>query len=107
MIHIIVTAHPESTQHKLALEFAEHSVQKGHAISIFFYSNAVGIAKTENPLRLQMRWTALQDTPRHLCIGAAETRGLNSNNISPAFELSGLGELAEMLLQDNIIHFKS
>jgi sulfur relay (sulfurtransferase) complex TusBCD TusD component (DsrE family) len=107
MINIIVTAPPESIQHLLALEFVECSVRKGHSANVFFYSDAVTVAKAESQISHQLRWAALQTTPKHLCIGAAETRNLNSSNINATFRLSGLGELAEMLMQPNIIHFKS
>ncbi len=109
-----------------ALSFAKAVLASGHSISrIFFYQDGVQNASSlSNPpqdeVNLPSEWQAL--VQQHgidavVCIAAALRRGivdageaeryqLPANNLAEGFELSGLGQLLESLIEtDRLITF--
>ncbi len=124
---LLVTANPYSQQGQYsALEFARSLLQQGHTLKrVFFYSDAVLVASRLNSppadeINLTKAWVKLaieQDIELTVCITAALARGvvnqaeaernaLTGENLDPAFELSGLGQLTEALLEsDRLITF--
>lgn len=109
-----------------ALNFARAVIQKGHAIKgVFFYQDGVLNASAfllpesdePNP---SLEWVDLANEHHiqlHVCIAAAQRRGIidsviaTENNLlgstaQSTFQLSGLGQLAELMLSsDRFIQF--
>jgi tRNA 2-thiouridine synthesizing protein D len=109
-----------------AYHFAEAALRGGHEIvRVFFYHDGVN-----NGTRLSVppqddrnvceRWAALgqkHDLELILCVAAAQRRGMldedeakragmDSNNIAPGFEISGLGQLIDAGIQaDRLVVF--
>lgn len=106
---IIVSTAPTDNRTLTALKFAESLIAKGHIIhGVFFYQHGVINANVYlqtpsdeiNHLTAWDKFHAETQTPMHLCITAAERRGLTdsnapgfSHNIAEHFTISGLGEL--------------
>lgn len=109
-----------------AYQFAQAVIEKKHAIvGVFFYQDGVmnansltSAASDENDLH--MLWCKLAEEyqiPLHTCIAAAQRRGIldavvakeagkTTFNVCPPFLLSGLGQLAEMLITaDRVVRF--
>mgnify|MGYP003590600661 CR=1 FL=1 len=109
-----------------AYQFAQAVLAKGHAIiGVFFYQDGVSNANvfsapaTDEP-DLHALWVELANKYNielHTCIAAAQRRGIldaltaqeagmPGYNVEPPFLLSGLGQLAEMLLTaDRVVRF--
>ncbi|WP_251359737.1 sulfurtransferase complex subunit TusD [Kangiella sp. TOML190] len=124
---LLVTANPYSQQGQYsALAFARSLLQLGHNLKrVFFYSDGVLVASRLNcppsdEINLTKAWATLaieQDVELTVCVTAALVRGivnqaeaernaLTGDNLDPAFELSGLGQLSEALLEsDRLITF--
>lgn len=124
---LLITANPYMSQgHFTALNFVERLLAKGHSLKqIFFYSDAVLVANRLNcppadEKNLTKSWANLaiqHDIELTVCITAALKRGivnqsesqrhaLTGDNLDPAFDLSGLGQLNEaMLTSDRHITF--
>ena len=124
---LLITASPYTQQGQYsALSFANEVIKQGHIISrIFFYADAVLVANRLNcppsdEINLTKAWAKLaieQDIELTVCITAALKRGivnqteaqrnaLTGDNLDPAFELSGLGQLTESMLEsDRLITF--
>lgn len=90
-------------------------------LGVFFYQDGVANANTQlqtagDEFNAQKQWQQLhqnQNLALHLCITAAEKRGLTDNtaftsnfseiaainNIAPIFTVSGLAELASLMAQ--------
>lgn len=113
-------------QSSAAYLFAKAVIQKGHAIcGVFFYQDGVTNANylsspASDEHDLHTLWCQLADehgVALHTCIAAAQRRGIldalvakeaekATFNVRPPFLLSGLGQLAEMLLTaDRVIRF--
>lgn len=116
---LLITANPYISQgHYTALRFAERLLANGHSLKqVFFYSDAVLVANRLNSpaadeINLTKSWAKLaiqHDIELTVCITAALKRGivnqaeaernaLTGDNLAPAFDLSGLGQLNEALL---------
>ena len=105
---VMITSPPYSNLSVSALEYIEAALTSGvNVIGVFFYQDgvlhanaAVQIANDE--FQAINHWQRLQQTyrlPLHLCITAAEKRGMNDDNsssIHSLFTVSGLGELVEL-----------
>ncbi len=126
-ISLLITANPYSQQGQYsALAFAREAIQLGHTIHrVFFYSDAVLVASRINcppsdEMNLTKAWAKLaieKDIELTVCVTAALKRGivnqaeadrnaLTSENIDPAFEISGLGQLTEAMLEsDRLVTF--
>lgn len=124
---LLVTGPLYGTQQSAsAYQFALAVLAKGHAIKgVFFYqdgvsnANAFSTPATDEP-DLHTLWAELANKHNielHTCISAAQRRGMldaltakeagkGGYNVNPPFLLSGLGQLAEMLLTaDRVVRF--
>ena len=124
---LLVTASPYSTQGQFsALHFVKSLLKQGHSIKrIFFYADGVLVASRLNhppsdEINLTKEWAKLainNDFELIVCVTAAIKRGivnsleadrnaLTGDNLDPAFEISGLGQLTEAMLEtDRLITF--
>lgn len=106
----------------LAYQLACELLQCGHQIrQIFFFqqgvSNGNGLVSPANDeVNLLQKWQELHRTyqiPLHLCISAAQRRGIvdrstsllpEQQNLADGFVLAGLGEFSQAMLQaDRVI----
>lgn len=106
----------------LAYQFAQALLEKGHQLQqVFFFQSGVTLGnKLVNPandeFNLQQAWQALakqHHIPLHLCIAAAQRRGIvdeqssrdtQSCNLVEGFVLAGLGEFSRAVLEaDRVI----
>ena len=105
---LVVTTSVTDNKTQTALDFAQQLLAQGHhLIGVFFYQDGVTIANTQiifpsDEVNLAHKWQQFHHNtkvPLHLCITAAERRGLiegnhsETSNISGEFTVSGLGEL--------------
>lgn len=115
---VVVTTPPYSNLSVTALDYIETALNSGiDLVGVFFYQDGVMHANQQvhiasDEFQCIKHWQALQQTfklPLHLCITAAEKRGLSDeqpNNISPMFTVSGLGELVELVNKaDRLVQF--
>jgi len=116
---VVVTTPPHSNLTVSALNYIEAALNVGvEVIGVFFYqdgvlnaSNHVRIANDE--FQATQQWQHLHSKyqlPLHLCITAAEKRGLTDDSSTPliidAFTVSGLGELVELNSKaDRVVQF--
>jgi tRNA 2-thiouridine synthesizing protein D len=116
---VVVTTPPHSNLTVTALNYVETALNNDvELIGVFFYQdgvlnagNHVRIANDEYQTTLQ--WQTLHSKyqlPLHLCITAAEKRGItdegSSGLISDVFTISGLGELVELNTKaDRVVQF--
>ncbi|NMP15375.1 MULTISPECIES: sulfurtransferase complex subunit TusD [unclassified Thalassotalea] len=107
---LVVSTGPTDNKTVSALNFARTLLTMGHQVNgIFFYQDGVLNANTfvqtpSDETNLTKEWQLFNQqtaTPLHLCISAAERRGLTDSNdedfyhnIVAEFTISGLGELA-------------
>lgn len=99
----------------LAYQFAETLLAKGHHIDqIFFLQNGVNNANflvnpANDEINLVEKWQKLASTHRlslHLCISAAQRRGVTEQNLATGFTLAGLGEFTQAILTtDRLLTF--
>lgn len=99
----------------LAYQFAEALLAKGHHIDqIFFFQNGVTNANAlvdsaNDEVNLVEKWQLLAKTHRlslHLCISAAQRRGIVEQNLADGFTLAGLGEFSQAFLTaDRLLTF--
>ena len=105
----------------LAYQLAQELVQKHHIRQIFFYQDGVSNGNTlvypaNDEFNLVKAWQAFSrqfNVPLHLCVAAAQRRGVVDNesaadksavSLADAFQLAGLGEFSQALLQaDRVI----
>ncbi|NVJ68354.1 MAG: sulfurtransferase complex subunit TusD [Gammaproteobacteria bacterium] len=124
---LLVTANPYTQQGQYsALAFAKSLLSQGHELTrVFFYADGVLVANRLNcppsdEINLTKSWAKLaieKDVELTVCVTAALKRGivnqaeaernaLTSENLDPAFEISGLGQLTEAMLEsDRLITF--
>ncbi|NVK21575.1 MAG: sulfurtransferase complex subunit TusD [Kangiellaceae bacterium] len=124
---LLVTATPYSAQGQFsALQFVRVAINNGHSIKrVFFYADGVLVASRLNhppsdEINLTKAWAKLaieQDIDLVVCVTAALKRGITNHaeaernaltgeNLDPAFEISGLGQLTEAMLEsDRLITF--
>lgn len=116
---VIVTTPPYSNLTITALNYIETALKSGiKVIGVFFYQDGVLNANDKvhiasDEFQTIKHWQTLHDTyqlPLHLCITAAEKRGMNdeedTNNLHNAFTISGLGELVELSTSaDRMVQF--
>lgn len=124
---LLVTGPAYGTQRaSSAYLFAKRLTELGHRIEcVFFYRegihNANGfISPANDEFNLLQAWQILakeHNFDMHICVSAAMRRGVidenqakilhvDHANLAPGFELSGLGSLAEAMLQsDRVIQF--
>ena len=115
---MVVTTPPYSNLSVTALDYVETALKSGvELVGVFFYQDGVIHANQQvdiasDEFQCIKHWQALQQTfklPLHLCITAAEKRGLSDeqpNNIHSIFTVSGLGELVELVNKaDRLVQF--
>ncbi|MGB0205916.1 MAG: sulfurtransferase complex subunit TusD [Neptuniibacter sp.] len=124
---IVVQSSPFSGQSPAtALRFAKSLLEQGHELfRVFFYSEATLtaselISPPQDEVNLNKEWADLAKQHKLdvvVCIAAAVKRGVldvneakryekSAANIDPAYELSGLGQLAEAIaVSDRVITF--
>lgn len=110
---IMVTTPPHNNNTATALAFAEAALNNNNVelLGIFFYQNGVTnasewLSMPNDELQAILAWKKLHQQyqiPLHLCITAAEKRGLTDDEnaclIAPCFTISGLGELVSLTAQ--------
>lgn len=99
----------------LAYQIAKALFENGHNISqIFFFQNGVHNANAlvdpaSDEFNLVQNWKILAETHRlslHLCISAAQRRGIVEQNLADPFILAGLGEFSQAALKaDRLLTF--
>ena len=124
---IVITGAPYSSQASAsALQFSKSALKLGHRIHrVFFYADGVhsGSALATPPQderNIPAEWAELareHELDLVVCIAAAVRRGVldenearryekNGHNLSPDFNLSGLGQLVEAgILSDRVVTF--
>ena len=107
---VVVTTPPYSNLTITAIDYVETALSLGvDVIGVFFYQDGVlnaskHISLPSDEFDVTQCWQQLSEDkniPLHLCISAAEKRGLSDetehgSNIAPFFTVSGLGELVEL-----------
>lgn len=106
---VIVTTSPYSNYTATAIDVVKAITDSGNEVlGVFFYQDGVLNANSytaipQDEFQSHSQWIKLQEEqniPLHLCITAAEKRGMSddalTNNIGPHFTISGLGELVEL-----------
>lgn len=104
---VVITTPPYSNLSVTALDYIESALNINvELVGVFFYQDGVMHANTNiqipsDEFQPITHWQRLQQTyklPLHLCITAAEKRGMSedANNIHSIFTVSGLGELVEL-----------
>ena len=98
-----------------ALRFAHAVLARGHQIAgVFFYHDGVHnasslMAPPQDELNMHDAWAELHQqhaVPLDVCIAAALRHGKQAYNLSPPFELTGLGQLLELQQRaDRLITF--
>ena len=114
----MITTPPYSNLSVTALNYIEVALESGvELVGVFFYQDGVMHASTSvqissDEFQAITHWQRLHQTynlPLHLCITAAEKRGIsdeNSQNIHSIFTVSGLGELVELSsIADRLVQF--
>lgn len=111
---LLLTSAPESHLAWHAVRLAHALLASDEAVRVFFYQDAVSIVNAQrwqpaDEPSLQAAWQALNiDLP--VCVSAALYRGISDDanatrhhlphaNLATGFRLTGLGELAELMLQ--------
>ncbi len=115
---MVITTPPYSNLSVTALDYIETALKAGvELVGVFFYqdgamhaSTSVQIASDE--FQALSHWQRLHQAyklPLHLCITAAEKRGISDehvDNIHSIFTVSGLGELVELSsMADRMVQF--
>lgn len=110
---VIITTPPYSNLTATAVNYIETALLKGiEVIGVFFYQDGAINANTNvsitsdeyQPISKLTELHELYQLPLHLCITAAEKRGIacddisegDSINLNPIFTVSGLGELVTL-----------
>lgn len=123
---LLVTAAPHQEQAWQALEFSRAALAAGHTLPrVFFYGdgalhgNALLLPPQDEP-DVQKGWQELAAThgiELIVCIAAALKRGVMdadtaareekaTSNLAPGFVISGLGQLAEIMLEaERVVSF--
>ncbi len=110
---VIVTSSPLDNLTVTAINIITAALTQGvDVIGVFFYQNGVinankNIEIPTDEFQCLNAWRQLHqhyNLPLHLCVTAGEKRGLlvadtDTENIDPAFTISGLGELVELANQ--------
>ncbi|MBC7750966.1 MAG: sulfurtransferase complex subunit TusD [Candidatus Saccharibacteria bacterium] len=102
------------------VELAKALINQNETVDVFFYQDAASIAnglnwRPSDEVNLTTKWQRLP-IERRVCVSTALARGitdqdnatrhdLSSDNIAEGFNLVGLGELADLMLQaTRVIH---
>ena len=116
---VMITTPPYSNMSVTALDYVETALKSGvELIGVFFYQDGVlhanaNIQIASDEFQALLHWQRLHheyNLPLHLCITAAEKRGIsddqNTKSIHSIFTVSGLGELVELSTSaDRMVQF--
>ena len=116
---VIITTPPYSNLSVTAIDYIETALKAGvELVGVFFYQDGVlhanaNIQIASDEFQALSHWQQLHQEyklPLHLCITAAEKRGIsdekNTKNIHSIFTVSGLGELVELSTSaDRMVQF--
>lgn len=115
---VVITTPPYNNLSITALDYIETALKSGvDLVGVFFYQDGVIHANqraqiASDEFQCIKQWQSLHQTYQlslHLCVTAAEKRGLSDekpNNIDPIFTVSGLGELVELVNKaDRLVQF--
>lgn len=114
---VVITTPPYSNLSVTALDYIESALKANvELVGVFFYQDGVMHANTNiqiasDEFQAISHWKSLQQEyklPLHLCITAAEKRGMSeeTDNIHSIFTVSGLGELVELSsVADRMVQF--
>ena len=115
---VLITSPPYSNLSATALDYIETALKAGvEVVGVFFYQDGVLHANKQvqiasDEFQTIDHWQTLQkryQVPLHVCITAAEKRGLNDeqpDNINSIFTVSGLGDLVELTDKaDRLVQF--
>lgn len=115
---VMITTPPYSNLSVTALDYIESALKKGvELVGVFFYQDGVlhanaNIQIASDEFQAINHWQRLHQTyklPLHLCITAAEKRGMSeedNQSIHSIFTVSGLGELVELSTNaDKMVQF--
>lgn len=120
-ILLLITSTPTSKYMWYAVKLAQQLCQQQHHVRVFFYQDAVSIANTllwqpDDQISIQKQWQAL-NIPLPVCVSASLARGvsdaenaqrhhLQGDNLAQGFQLVGLGELADAMMQaERVVQF--
>lgn len=114
----MITTPPFSNLSVTALDYIESALNSGvELVGVFFYQDGVlhanaNVQIASDEFQAISHWQKLHQEyklPLHLCITAAEKRGMSDEhkqNIHSIFTVSGLGELVELTtLADRMVQF--
>lgn len=114
----MITTPPYSNLSVTALDYIEAALKAGvELVGVFFYQDGVLHANASaqiasDEFQAITQWQRLHQAynlPLHLCITAAEKRGMSdedTQNIHSIFTVSGLGELVELsTIADRMVQF--
>ena len=103
---VVVTTPPYSNLTITAIDYVEAALASGvEVIGVFFYQDGVihankNVTVVSDEYQAIQHWTRLHQQyqlPLHLCITAAEKRGIQcEEGTDEIFIISGLGELVEL-----------
>ena len=115
---VVITTPPYSNLSVTALDYIETALKAGvELVGVFFYQDGVmhaskNIQIASDEFQAISHWQRLHQAyklPLHLCITAAEKRGISdehAQNIHSIFTVSGLGELVELSsMADRLVQF--
>jgi len=115
---VMITTPPYSNLSVTALDYIETALKAGvELVGVFFYQDGVlhanaSVQIASDEFQAITQWQRLHKTynlPLHLCITAAEKRGMSdedAQNIHSIFTVSGLGELVELsTIADRMVQF--
>ena len=115
---VVITTPPFSNLSVTALDYIETALKaEVELVGVFFYQDGVMHANTNvqiasDEFQVLSHWQRLHQgykLPLHLCITAAEKRGISdehAQNIHSIFTVSGLGELVELSsMADRMVQF--
>jgi len=114
---VVITTPPYSNLSVTALDYIETALKADvELVGVFFYQDGAMHANTNiqiasDEFQAMSHWQRLHQAyklPLHLCITAAEKRGMSeeAKNIHSIFTVSGLGELVELSsIADRMVQF--
>lgn len=112
---VSVCGPPAAPCHQSAARFVAAAINAGHEIvRVFFYQDGVLVADSSiadmrsGPQTLWSNLSNNQDIELMICVGSAIRRGLiadadqqDTGGIHPAFEIAGLGQLADAIIHSD------
>lgn len=105
---LLINAGPNTRASQSALHCARAILSRGHSLfRVFFYRD--GVAHATGKDRLSHDWQSLileQHIDAVVCVGAMQRRDIETTQILDGFDVSGLGQLAEAMIEsDRVLQF--